>query len=75
MRKNNHKAFKQLDILIQGVSHFEQLMYDPDLPINEVVRRQKVSKNMRRLWRDPAYRERVIEKQRGLGFRNYPEKV
>lgn len=70
-----HKAFKQLDILKQGVAHFDSVYLNPDLPINEAVRRIKVSRNMRRLWQDPEYRKKAIEKQRGLGFRNYPERV
>jgi hypothetical protein len=73
--KERHKAFKQLEILQQGVAQFDQVYLDPDLPLNEAVRRIKVSRNMQRLWKDPVYRAKALEKQRGLGFRNYPDKV
>lgn len=68
-----HKAFQHLDLLKKGVAQFDSVYLDPDLPINEAVRRVKVSRNMQRLWKDPAYRAKAIEKQRGLGFRNYPK--
>lgn len=67
-----NKAFQQIDLLKKGVAHFDALRYDPDLPVNEVIRREKVSRNMQRLWKDPVYRANALEKQRGLGFRSYP---
>lgn len=69
-----HKVFDHIELLKRGTAHFDSVYLDPELPLNEAVRRIKVSRNMVRLWKDPKYRAKAIEKQRGLGFRNYPNK-
>ncbi len=33
----------------------------------------KQAEAMRKRWSDPAYRERMLQKQKAVGFRQYPE--
>lgn len=45
-----------------------------ELSEGEIRRRAKLSESTSRLWKDPAFRERVIRKQRELGYRAYGSK-
>lgn len=37
----------------------------------EQERREKISKMMQKRWQDPVFREKIIKKQKEVGYRNY----
>ena len=49
----------------------EQLQREKRLRQSEMIRRQKLSQSMKRLWNDPVYRKKMIRAQARAGLRTY----